>query len=157
MPTACSKREAKRFESKKGKSELSPADDQQARHVDTLLQARYTPNGYFYPRLPMTNKPGTLTYSGIIRRREGSIWPGEMIDHCTRNRTGLPASQHVLKELQEKRIREKGYTPTEYSPPFKMRILIRFARLGFRILSPLHRTNMRVKFGQDDPICVSCS
>ena len=84
MPTACSKREAKRFESKKGKSELSPADHQQARHVDTLLQARYTPNGYFYPRLPMTNKPGTLTYSGIIRRREGSIWPGEMIDHCTR-------------------------------------------------------------------------
>ena len=58
MPTACSKRETKRFESKKGKSELSPADDQQARHVDTLLQARYTPNGYFYPRLPMTNKPG---------------------------------------------------------------------------------------------------
>ena len=46
---------------------------------------------------------------------------------------------------------------SEYSPPFKMRILIRFARLGFRINSPLHRTNMRVKFGQDDPICVSCS
>ena len=22
---------------------------------------RYTFNGYFYPRLPMTNKPGTLT------------------------------------------------------------------------------------------------
>ena len=34
MPTAFSKRETKRFESKKGKSELSPADDQQARHFN---------------------------------------------------------------------------------------------------------------------------
>ena len=41
MPTACSKRETKRFESKKGKSELSPADDQQARHFDLVTTREF--------------------------------------------------------------------------------------------------------------------
>ena len=41
---------------------------------------------------------------------------GEMIDHCTRNRTGLPASQHVLKELQEKQIQKRIYSHRILSP-----------------------------------------
>ena len=41
MPTACSKRETKRFESKKGKSELSPADDQQARHFNLVTTREF--------------------------------------------------------------------------------------------------------------------
>ena len=80
------------------------ADDQQARHLD-LVTAREERKFTLH-----ANKPGTLTYSWIIRRREGSIWPGEMIDHCTRNRMGLPASQHVLKERLKdlNRRREKA-------------------------------------------------